>query len=222
MRARAVYRKPATRPARAFTLTELLLVLACVGILAVILLPALVRSRVPSKKLGCANNLKQVGLAARTWAIDNNGQFPMQVSVTNGGTMELVGSGLVFPHFQAMSNELSTPKILVCPNDEQRANATIFGSGLSDQNISYFLNVDAIPDNSTNLLCGDRNLTNPRSAGSRFVSISKGVHIGWTREIHSKQGYLCFADGRVEPAANSKPLTVIQLPAGVTNRLAIP
>jgi hypothetical protein len=36
----------------------------------------------------------------------------MQVSVTNGGTMELVNGGTVFEHFLVMSNELSTPKLL--------------------------------------------------------------------------------------------------------------
>jgi len=146
----------------------------------------------------------------------------MQVSVTNGGTMELVGSGQVFPHFQVMSNELSTPKILFCPDDKQRTNAISFARGISDQNISYFLNVDAIPDNGTNLLCGDRNLTNQLLAGSRFVSISQGIHIGWTKEIHSKWANLCFGDGRVEGVINGGPLTIVHLPEGVTNRLAIP
>ena len=96
--------------------------------------------------------------------------------------MELVGGGQVFRHFQVMSNELSTPRILFCPADKRRTYATSFMSGFSDQNISYFLNVDAIPDNGTNLLCGDRNLTNQRTAGGHFVSISKGAHIGWTKE----------------------------------------
>jgi len=81
-------------------------------------------------RINCANNLKQVGLAFRTWAIDNDGRFPMQVSVTNGGTMELVSSGLVFPHFQVMSNELSTPKILFCRADTQRTNANNFATAL--------------------------------------------------------------------------------------------
>ena len=136
--------------------------------------------------------------------------------------MELLGRGQVFAHFQVMSNELSTPKIVFCPADKQRTNATSFGGDFSDQNISYFLNVDAIPDNGTNLLCGDRNLTNQILAGSRFVSISQGIHIGWTKEIHSRWANLCFGDGRVEGVGNGGPLTIVHLPAGTTNRLAIP
>ena len=197
--------------------------LAVLALLLALLLPSVSRQPI-SSRLSCVNNLKQVGLAFRTWAIDNDGHFPMQVSITNGGAMEFVGTGQVFPHFQVMSNELSTPLILFCPNDVQRTNATSFNSGFNDQNISYFLNVDAIPDNGSDLLCGDRNLTNQRWTGSRFVSVSNGTAIGWTKEVHSKRGNLCFGDGQVELDAvrNGRPRSIVRLPEGVTNRLAIP
>ncbi|HOC55720.1 MAG TPA: type II secretion system protein [Verrucomicrobiota bacterium] len=203
-------------------MTELLLILASLAILAVIFLPALVKSRARTSKLGCANCLKQVGLAFRTWAIDNDDHFPMQVSVTNGGTLELTGSGLVFPHFQVVSNELSTPTILWCPNDESRTYPTNFTGGLTDKNISYFLNVDAVPEDGSSLLCGDRNLTNQPSGKAGFVTLSNGTRIGWTREIHSRSGYIAFGDGRVEGNRNGNPHTVIHLPEGATNCLAMP
>jgi len=44
----------------------------------------------------------------------------MQVSATNGGTMELVNSGVVWVHFAVMSNELNTPKYSL-PADKRRA-----------------------------------------------------------------------------------------------------
>ncbi len=222
MRPGAVYHKPPTKPARAFTLTDLLLILASVAILAVILLPVLARSTVRPSKISCANNVKQIGLAFRTWAIDNDDRFPMQVSVTNGGSMELAVSGQVFPHFQVMSNELVTPKILVCPNDEDRTYATNFTAGISDTNISYFVNLDSMPGDGSSLLCGDRNLTNNRAAGGRFILFQNRTRIGWTKDIHSKKGNLCFGDGRVDEVANGRPHTMVKLPEGVTNRLAIP
>lgn len=196
--------------------------MATLSILVAFLLPPTRRPRPYAPRIICANNLKQIGLSARTFAIDNDGHFPMQLSVTNEGTRELVGGGRVFSHFQVMSNYLSTPKILFCPADEQRTNTASFERGFSDQNISYFLNVDAIPDNGTNLLCGDRNLTNQPSAGSRFLSISQGARIGWTKAIHSKRGNLCFGDGEVTVVTNGSPLTIVKLPEGITNRLAIP
>ena len=59
----------------------------------------------------CSNNLKQIGLAFRTWAIDNDGQFSFNVSTNAGGTMELCVRGSdgfdtnAALHFQVMSNE---------------------------------------------------------------------------------------------------------------------
>src|SRR6478672_12699337 len=96
------------RTFRGFTLIELLLIIFCLVMLAAFLLPGMVRVKTRSSRIGCVNNLKQVGLAFRTWALDNNDTNPPLLSITNGGTLELVGSSGVFIHFSVMSNELST------------------------------------------------------------------------------------------------------------------
>src|SRR6266478_5107680 len=112
-----------------FKLIELLLVVLGLGILASFVLPQLARRNARSSRISCANNLKQVGLSFRTWSLDNNDRYPAQVSVTNGGTMELVESGQAWVHFLVMSNELSTPRILMCPEepDRTRRQADNFG-----------------------------------------------------------------------------------------------
>jgi prepilin-type processing-associated H-X9-DG protein len=166
--------------------------------------------------------MKQIGLAFRSWSLDNNGHFPMQVSVTGGGTMELVTSGAVHPHFEVMSNELSTAKILLCPDDQKRYCATNFTSDLTDGKLSYFINVDAINGDAYSLLSGDRNLTNRASAGSRLVRLTNPANIAWTKEIHSQKGHLAFADGNVESFSNGAVSTAIKIAAGITNRLAVP
>jgi hypothetical protein len=88
------------------------------------------------------NNMKQIGLAFRTWAIDNGDQYPFNVSTNKGGTLELSmpgGDGFdsnAARIFQVMSNELSTPKILVSPADSKRQPALDFQS-LQPANVSY-------------------------------------------------------------------------------------
>src|SRR6266478_9269321 len=102
----------------AFTVVELLIVVACLSILAAIILPSMARQNCAvAQKINCTNNLKQIGICFSTWALDHNDQNPMQVSLTNGGAMEMVATGTAFAAFLVMSNELSTPKILLCPEE---------------------------------------------------------------------------------------------------------
>ena len=114
----------------AFTRKELLVTIACVMLLLALLLASLPRVGPSHPVVYCFNNLKQIGLAFQMYAEDNNNHYPMHASVTNGGTMEFIATGLVFPHFRVMSNELSTPKTLICPEDKHRTYATNFASEL--------------------------------------------------------------------------------------------
>ena len=92
----------------------------------------------------CVNNLRQIGLAFRVFAIDNGGRFPFNLSTKSGGTLELCQRGSdgfdsnAAIHFQLASNELSTPRLLVCPKDHSRKPAATF-SLLTAVNVTYRL-----------------------------------------------------------------------------------
>ena len=108
-----------------------------------LLLPVFMRPQ-PHDHVYCPNNMKQIGLAFRVWAEDNNGNFPFNLSTNKGGTLELCRPGAdgfdrnAAFHFQVMSNELATPRLLNCPDDAKRSPALNFES-LRPENVGYLL-----------------------------------------------------------------------------------
>ena len=69
-------RGPVSSPACAFTLLELLVVLAILGVLVGLLLPALARARKRAHAVMCSGQLRQLGLAVHLYAEDHEDQFP--------------------------------------------------------------------------------------------------------------------------------------------------
>jgi prepilin-type N-terminal cleavage/methylation domain-containing protein len=214
---------PETRRKQGLTLIELMVVLAVLLFMVALFYPQVHRRpAVRSPRIACVNNLKQIGIAYRTFAIDNRDCFPMQTPLTNGGTLELAAFAPTYVHFQAMSNELTIPKILLCPAETHRTAATNFGPDLDNARISYFVGIDANQTNSQMFLSGDRNLTNGRASNRRFLDLTTNNPVGWTAELHQSQGNAGLADGSVQQFNNSRLREALANTGDSTNRLAMP
>lgn len=118
-RARAK-REPGLHGGAGFALAGLILGYLSIPMLllvAALLLPALAKAKERAQTISCVGNLKQVGLAAQVWASEHAGTFP--------------------PSFLSMSNELATPKVLVCAGDSQHTKAADWSQFNADLNVSY-------------------------------------------------------------------------------------
>src|SRR5689334_19262365 len=104
------------------TLIEVLVVVWLIIILAAVLISAMTMLARPNRPPGvaCVSHLKQVGLAFRVWANDHGDRFPWSVPQSNGGTFEFAMSTQIWRHFEIASNELNSPKKVVCPSDPGR------------------------------------------------------------------------------------------------------
>jgi prepilin-type processing-associated H-X9-DG protein len=200
-----------------------LVVIVVLVVLAAIILPALVSRGERDQGIYCPSNLQWVGLAYRTWADENGGKFPFELSVTNGGTMELNNGSNAWLNFLVMSNELSTPKVLLCQVDTKHLpTAANFSSQLAGH-VSYFVGLDAKKVDPLSILSGDDNFEiGGVPVQSGLLNLASNTPLAWSAARHHFAGNILFADGSVQSLSNAGLANLLRQTGLATNRLAIP
>jgi prepilin-type N-terminal cleavage/methylation domain-containing protein/prepilin-type processing-associated H-X9-DG protein len=200
----------ARRVRRAFTLIELLCTVAIIAIVLALLMPVLQGAFGHARRTVCSNNLENMGIAFNSWAHDHNDLFPMQVSISQGGTREFAEAAAANPnvsstfrHFKVLSNELALAKILRCPADRQRTPAENFAA-LDNTNVSYFINVGAAFGRTDSPIAGDRNVRTSGRTEWTFVQFGASNAVEFTAELHGNRGNVLFGDGHISLLDGSK------------------
>lgn len=203
----------------AFGIVEVLAMLTVVLVLGWLLMPRTKGCGASATRIKCVNNLKNVGLAFRIFATDNGDMFPAEVMASNG--VEVASTDIV-SIYGSLSNELSTPKILLCPEDKKKEEATSF-TNFSGKNISYFASLTAKETLPTAFLGGDRNLmTNGVPMRPGLLTLTTNLAIAWTKELHKEQGDVVMGDGSVQQMSSSRLKGAIRDQDIATNDLLIP
>ena len=87
----------------AFTLVELLVVIAIIGILIALLLPAVQAAREAARRIQCANNFKQVGLALHNYHATHNKFMPGMYTLGGGIPHWFSWSAFLLPYMEETS-----------------------------------------------------------------------------------------------------------------------
>ena len=203
-----------------FTRVELIVVVV-ISIILAVMTTACSRRSTQQQRRDCVNNLKQIGIATRIYATDNQDRFPWQVSEVEGGSAEYIAASKAaeyWKHWVALSNELSNPKVVRCPSDRNRNQAktfgeTEFGGPTGNLSMSYFLGKGADESKPNNILSGDRNIVygdynndddnegTHQKFGKKF---SSKLRPAWTESLHRVQGDLLLSDSSCQQTSSTR------------------
>lgn len=192
-----------THKTQAFTRLDWIMAGAALALLTLFVgVPSLKQSWTHARRIGCVSHLKNIGLAFRTAAVDR-GDFLFHLPEAKGGTAPYaLDPAELWRHFVVLSNELSTPRITVCPTDTRRPTFYRWHSIITNDHnraMSYTVGIDAREEEPDSILSCDRNLTlDGLPVGMSVLNLRKGDPIQFSTELHGEAGNLLLGDGSVQ------------------------
>lgn len=117
---------------KGFTLVEIMIVVAIIGLLAAIAIPNFVRARETAQANACINNLRQIDGAKQQWALENKKTSSAAVTIDNiapylgrAGTVSTVGATVICPSGGTTFSDSYTINVVnTAPACQKRATAS--------------------------------------------------------------------------------------------------
>lgn len=202
----------------AFTLIELLTVIAIIGILAAIIIPTVGKVRESAHRASCASNLRQIALASRLWSDENQDRIPLVQGMVDDvvtrwavALLPYVGNGL-------KSDTLTQQTVFKCGADKYPRNLTnsapcsyglnhrVHQGGNAGGNFDKWKRLADLPNLSRTILYRDQwiaysDYNNGKADSANRVVSSNSTDTDPTRliDFHGGKGSnSAFADGHVE------------------------
>ncbi len=174
--------KPLRNNSRGFSLIELVMVIAIIGLLSTMLVPALGKVQERARSSACVSNLRSIGVAVSVSVNDNDGTFP---AIETDASNPVYPPGMdVLPMLESLEPYGVTAKMLQCPSDIRGKNF------FREKGSSYAWRPFADGEPITNVEIQTRR-------GARSLPLSRIRLVEDWLPYHNGRQNLLYADGRV-------------------------
>ncbi len=168
----------------AFSLLELLVVVALIALLLTLYWNPNSGSRQRALQASCQRNLEKLSIGLQIYANDNAGKFPISSNAVRSGE----ALNLLVPRYS------SDPAVFICAGSKDSVPPA--GSSLANAKISYAYYMGRGPTNSADVILSDAQINTEAKAAGEQVFSTDGKPPG---NNHGKSGgNLLFGDGHVQ------------------------